>query len=151
MGNNSNRCIPPRSLHGYGAFIRYFDYAAQEWVVVAGTTDIPFPELTREKVETNEDDGDGTMHYLPAPQSDIGDVQLTADFIQTQYGKMVNMHKNSYTTCWQVVLNTPQQFYIQWCGFLSRLGGTSPKKNLVTSNFTIASTGGHPTTGELGA
>lgn len=151
MPNNSNRCIPPRSLHGYGAFIRFYDYAANEWVVIAGTTDIPFPELTRDKIETNEDDGDGTMHYIPNPQSDIGDVQITADFIETQYVKMLSMYKQAIVTCWQVVLNTPQQRYVQWCGFLSRLGAAAPKKNLVTNTFTIATTGGEISTGELGA
>lgn len=149
--NNSNRCIPPRSLHGYGAFIRYFDYATDLWVTVAGTTDIPFPELTRDKTETNEDDGDGTIHYLPNPQSDVADVAITGDFIETQFVKMLNMYNSKVITCWQVVLNTPQQRYVQWCGFLTRLKGHAPKKGLVTVDFTIGTSGGGVSTGELGA
>ena len=52
-------CIPPRSLHGYGAFVRMWDVAASEWIVIAGTMDVPLPSVTREAIETNDDDGDG--------------------------------------------------------------------------------------------
>lgn len=151
MGNTA--CIPPRALHGYGAFLRMWDQAAQEWDVIAGTTDIPIPSLTREAVETNDDDGDGTVHYMGSPQVDVEDFEIEADFIEEQHNRLLNIvqQPNVYYTCWQVVLNTPQQRYYEWCGFPMKLSGSAPKKGLVKSTLGIKHTGGGIRTGELAA
>lgn len=137
-------CIPPKSLHGYGAFLRMWDVAAGEWVVIAGTMDIPLPSVTREAIETNDDDGDGTVHYMGSPQIDIEDFEIEADFIEEQHNKLLALSQqpNVYYTCWQVVLNTPQQRYYEWCGFPQKLTGNAPKKGLVKSTLGIKATGG---------
>lgn len=146
-------CIPPKSLHGYGAFLRMWDVAAGEWVVIAGTMDIPLPSVTREAIETNDDDGDGTVHYMGSPQIDIEDFEIEADFIEEQHNKLLALSQqpNVYYTCWQVVLNTPQQRYYEWCGFPQKLTGNAPKKGLVKSTLGIKATGGGIRTGELSA
>lgn len=145
------QCTPPKSLHGYGAFIRMWDNAADEWVVIGGTSDIPIPTVVREAVETNDDDGDGTVHYMGSPQIDVEDMDVEADYIEAQYNRLLNITQDAtvYYTCWQVVLNTPQQRYYEWCGFPMKLAGNAPKKNLVTSTLTIKHTGGGVRTGEL--
>ena len=51
---SNTACIPPRSLHGYGAFLRMWDQGAQEWDIIAGTTDLAIPSVVREAVETND-------------------------------------------------------------------------------------------------
>jgi len=146
-------CIPPKSLHGYGAFLRMWDVAAGEWIVIAGTMDIPLPSVTREAIETNDDDGDGTVHYMGSPQIDIEDFEIEADFIEEQHNKLLALSQqpNVYYTCWQVVLNTPQQRYYEWCGFPQKLTGNAPKKGLVKSTLGIKATGGGIRTGELAA
>jgi len=146
-------CIPPRSLHGYGAFLRMWDVAASEWIVIAGTMDIPLPSVTREAVETNDDDGDGTVHYMGSPQIDVDDFEVEADFIEEQHNKLLALvqQPSVYYTCWQVVLNTPQQRYYEWCGFPQSLTGNAPKKDLVKSTLGIKATGGGIRTGELAA
>ena len=137
-------CTPPEQLVGYGALLRYYDYIKQEWVIVAGTDDISIPKIMREKVETNADNGDGTKHYLVLPQSDAEDVDITADFLPAQYKKFSRMVQSNPViyTDWQVVLNTPDQFTIEWCGALMELGGEVPKQDLVTSDIKIGYMGG---------
>lgn len=144
-------CIPPKSLHGYGAFVRMYDLAADTWVIIAGTMDIPIPSVVREAIETNDDDGDGTIHYIGSPQIDIEDWEIEADFIEAQHNKLLNLTQEPtvYNTCWQVVLNTPQQRYYEWCGFINKLQGNAPKKELVKSTLGVKTTGGGIRTGQL--
>jgi hypothetical protein len=47
---------------GYGSWLQMWDNAADEWVFIGGTSDLSVPEIMREFVETNSDDGDGTVH-----------------------------------------------------------------------------------------
>lgn len=145
------QCIPPKALHGYGAFLRMWDVAADEWVVIAGTMDIPLPSVVRESVETNDDDGDGTIHKMGSPQIDVEDFEIEADFIEAQHNKLLNLMQSAtvYYTCWQVVLNTPQQRYYEWCGFPNKLQGNAPKKDLVKSTLGVTHSGGGVRTGEL--
>lgn len=145
------QCIPPRSLHGYGAFIRMWNNAAQTWDVIAGTMDIPLPSAVRESVETNDDDGDGTIHKMGSPQLDIEDLEIEGDFIEAQHNKILNLMQEPsvYYTCFQVVLNTPQQRYYEWCGFINKVTGNAPKKDLVKSSIGITHTGGGIRTGQL--
>lgn len=145
------QCIPPKSLHGYGAFLRMWDNAASTWVVIAGTMDIPLPSIVRESVETNDDDGDGTVHYMGSPRIDVEDFEIEGDFIEAQHNKLLNLMQEPtvYYTCWQVVLNTPQQRYYEWCGFPSKLAGNAPKKDLVKSTLGVKTTGGGIRTGNL--
>lgn len=145
------QCIPPRALHGYGAFLRMWDVAAEEWLVLGGTKDLEIPKLSREKVKTNDDDGDGTMHYIGSPQTDLGDVTFEMDFIVAQHRMLHAIVQQSgvYYTEWQVVLNTPQQDYYEWCGFPGELGAAVPKEDLVTTSLMISSTGGGLRDGKL--
>lgn len=150
---SNTACIPPRSLHGYGAFLRMWDQGAQEWDIIAGTTDLAIPSVVREAVETNDDDGDGTIHYMGSPQIDVEDFEIEADFIEEQHNRLLNIVQDPsvYYTCWQIVLNTPQQRYYEWCGFPRKLAGNAPKKGLVKSTLGIKHTGGGIRTGELSA
>ena len=144
-------CIPPRNLIGYGAFLQMWDNAVEEWVIIGGTSDLEVPELTREFIETNADDGDGTVHYIGVPQTDLGAVTYTVDFIESQHTRLHNLAQQNppYNTCWRVVLNTPQQRYFKWCGGISALTVAIPKKELVTADLTIHTTGGGLATGVL--
>ena len=145
------QCIPPKSLHGYGTFVRMFDLAADQWVILGGTMDVALPSLTRGKNETNDDDGDGTVHYMGSPQVDVDDWEIEMDFIKEQHRKLLNIMQDPsvYYTCWQVILNTPQQEYYEWCGFPNKLAGNSPKKNLIKSTLGVAHTGGGVRNGQL--
>jgi hypothetical protein len=144
-------CIPPKSLHGYGAFLRMWDMAAEEWVVMGGTMDLDMPEISRESVETNDDDGDGTVHYMGSPQVDLAETAYEMDFIEAQHVRLLAIVQDPavYYTCWQIVLNTPQQRYFEWCGYPSKLSGNVPKKELVKSSLSIQPTGGGLRTGQL--
>jgi hypothetical protein len=148
---SSGKCNPPRALHGYGTFVRMYDNQADEWLVIGGTMDLPLPSVTREKVETNDDDGDGSIYYMGSPQVDIEDFEFEADFILNQHTRLLNIMQSNavYYTCWQVVLNTPQQQYFEWCGFLTKLSGNAPKKDIVKATIAIATSGGGLRQGNL--
>lgn len=145
------QCVPPKSLHGYGTFLQMYDIAASTWLVIAGTMDLPLPSLTRDDVETNDDDGDGTVHYMGSPQVDIEDYESEWDFIEAQYDKLLNIFQEPtvFYTCWRVVLNTPQQKFYEWCGFMNKLKGNAPKKGLVKATLSVKTTGGGVRKGNL--
>lgn len=137
-------CTPPPQLTGYGAILRFFDYILRDWVIIGGTSDITMPGVMREKIEINNDNGDGTKHYLVLPQSDTEDIETEIDLIPAQHRKLLKIVKQNppmYTT-WQVVLNTPDQWTLQWCGSPLGLLGNIPKQEVVTSTLTIGYTGG---------
>ena len=144
-------CIPPRNLIGYGAFFQMWDNAVEDWVTIGGTNDLELPQVTREFVETNADDGDGTIHRMAVPQTDLGEVTYTVDFIETQHIRLQNLSQQNppYNTCWRVVLNTPTQRFFRWCGGISSLSVSIPKKDLVTADLAVMPTGGGMETGEL--
>ena len=137
-------CTPPEQLTGYGALLRWYDPAAREWDIIGGTADLTIPKIMREKIETNADNGDGTKHYLILPQSDTEDVDITVDFLPSQYKKMSRVIQQNppLRTEFQIILNTPDQFTVQWCGGLMELGGEVPKQDLVTSDIKIGYLGG---------
>jgi len=142
-------CLPPTELHGYGAILQFFDCPAGEWVTIGGTADLEVPAITREKSETNGDDGDGTMHYIPNPQYDLGDTSFELDFRAGQHRRMSNIARNTSIQNWRVVLNNQQQTFFQWCAFVSELGVAVPKGEIVKANLTLSATGGGMTEGEL--
>ena len=147
------QCKIPKAFIGYGAILQYWDNTQDDWITVGGTQDLEFPEITDEKVETNEDDGDGTMHYTSSPQLDLSDPAYEVDFFEDQHKKLMNikLQRPTPVLCWRIVMNTTRQFYFQWCGFIMALSAAIPKRELVKSNITIGYSGGMPDSGFLNA
>lgn len=148
-----DQCIPPTELIGYGAFLRWYDRAGDAWVLVAGTDDLALPDAMREFIETNGDNGDGTIHRIGVPQIDYSEQTYKMDFLVHQFERLNNLIKQNpvFNTCWQIVFNTPTQYYYEWCGGIKKLTTAIPKKEVVKSEITIIPTGGHPRTGYLQA
>lgn len=144
-------CDPPQELVGYGSYLQYWDYVQQEWITVAGTNDLAFPEMERAAIETDGDDGDGTQHKIGSPQLMLNDTEQEFDFTESQYAKLFRLHarKKVFYTCWRIVVNSPRQFFYRWCGFISLLGTALPKKELVKANLNITHQGGLPEIGFL--
>lgn len=146
-------CTPPRTLMGYGSWLQMWDNAAEAWVFIGGTSDLSVPEVMREYIETNSDDGDGTIHYQGVPQYDLGEVTYTIDFIKEQHARLLNLARQTlpYQTCWRVVINNAEQTYYKWCAGIMTLTLAIPKKELITSDLSLKATGGGLETGALNA
>jgi hypothetical protein len=146
-------CIPPKELHGYGAILQRYDCVTADWITIGGTSDLEIPAFTREKSENNSDDGDGTMHYTPSPQHDLDDVSFDIDYRDGQYRNLLNIAKNvcfaNSGEPWRVVLNNETQTFYRWCAYISSLGASIPKGEIVSSSLTLSTTGGGIQVGEL--
>jgi len=105
----------------------------------------------REYIETNSDDGDGTIHYQAVPQYDLGEPTFTIDFREGQHTRLLNLHRQNppYSTCWRIVLANPRQNFYKWCGGITTITTAIPKKGFITSDLTLKSTGGGLQTGYL--
>ena len=144
-------CIPPETFMGYGALLQMWDNAGENWDTIGGTSDLMLPDVLREYIETNSDDGDGTIHYQGVPQYDLGEPTFTIDYREGQHTRMLNLHRQNppYFTCWRIVLPTPRQNFYKWCGGIKTVTTAIPKKELITSDLTLKSTGGGLHTGYL--
>lgn len=143
-------CPIPRSLIGYGALLQYSE-DCETFITVGGTADIDVPNIVREKTESNDDDGDRTIHYVPNPQIEVEDGSFEIDFFPQEHTRLyrIKMENVPRIMCWRIVLNTPTQWYFRWCGYIGQLSVAVPKKDLVRATLQVNYTGGLPEVGFL--
>lgn len=142
-------CVtPPQELVGYGAMLRYCDPQTLDWVLVGGTKDLETPQRTIEAIDTTSNDGDGWKTFMPSPIKNLETVTYTIDFLVSQWKRINQIAVQGLFLKWQVVLNNPQQTYIQFCAFISETSDAIPMEDLVTSDITLQPSGA-PVFGEL--
>lgn len=142
-------CVVPDVLLGYGAVLQYQNPLTDEWVTVAGTSELSFPEMTRGVIELNTDTADGWVQKMPNPRKRQSSVNYTMDFHTPQWFVLRAMLQDNRLYSWRIVnLFDPAQFWIGWCGFLTNMGATLPKEEVATNTITIEPSG-KPSAGYL--
>lgn len=142
-------CVPPEELVGFGAMLQYQDPLTDEWVTIGGTNDLEFPEDTTEAIDTTANDSDGGYETnIPSPLSKLEPVEYEFNFRWSQWQFLVNMKANKVIYDWRIVLMNPEQTYMQFCAWISKLGGAIPMRELVKASTELTPTG-RPTWGQL--
>lgn len=142
-------CTPPEELVGYGAVLEYKNPLTDEWVTVGGTKDLSIPERTRGELETTSGASGRWRKYRPSVMREQSPVTYEMNFIKSQWFVLNAMVNDDVVYEWRMVqMEDPEQFYYQFCGFVTNLGDEFPMEDLVTSSITIRPSGA-PTWGNL--
>jgi hypothetical protein len=142
-------CTPPEVLVGYGTILQYENPLTSDWVTVGGTTNLSIPNRTRGELETTDGNTGGWRVYAPGILKTLEPVTYEMRFMKSQWTVLNNMMNDNQLYGWRLVLVTdPEQFYYQFCGFLTDLGDEFPMEELVMSTITIRPSGA-PTYGNL--
>lgn len=141
-------CVPPEELAGYGTLLQYNNPLTSDWVTVAGTKDLEFPNDTTDAIETTDNNSGGYRTYIPNPLATLEEVTYDMKFLWSQWSVMTNMKQTQLIAEWRLVLMNTEQTYMSFCAFISGMGGTIPMEDLVMSSITLRPTGA-PTWGQL--
>ena len=142
-------CTPPEELVGYGAVLEYKNPLTDAWVTVGGTKDLSLPERTRGALETTNGASGRWRKYRPGVMREQGAVTYDMNFIKAQWFVLNAMLNDDVIYEWRMVqMEDPEQFYYQFCGFVTNLGDEFPMEELVTSSIEITPSGA-PTWGNL--
>jgi hypothetical protein len=140
-------CYVPEELVGFGALLQYEDPITAEWNTVAGTSDLSLPGRMRESIDTSDASNDYEQR-IPGPLKRLEPVTYEYKFLQTQWFRVEGLFEDGLTVPWRVVLNNPQQFYMEFCAFITSLGDAIPQRDLIRSTMTLQPSGA-PTSGYL--
>ncbi len=142
-------CTPPEELVGYGAVLEYKNPLTDAWVTLGGTKDLSLPERTRTALETTSGTSGRWRKYRPGVMKEQGPVSYEMNFIKAQWFVLNAMLDDDVVYEWRLVMmEDPEQFYYQFCGFLTNIGDEFPMEDLVMSTIEITPSG-RPTSGNL--
>ncbi|MCL4806122.1 MAG: hypothetical protein KJ046_17650 [Anaerolineae bacterium] len=142
-------CTPPQELVGYGAVLRYKNPLTDEWVVVGGTKDLSLPNRTRGALETTSGASGRWRKRRPGVMREQAPVSYPMNFLKTQWFTLNAMLNDDVVYDWQVVLmEDPEQFYYEFCGFITDIGDELPMEDLIESTIEITPSG-KPSWGNL--
>lgn len=141
-------CVPPEELIGYGTLLQFQDPITEQFVTVAGTKDLSFPERVREAIETTDSQSGGWRKRIPSPLKSLEPVEYEMKFLPAQWNVLAALFDAGTVTDWRLVLMDPRQFYVQFCAFISNLGDEIPFDELIMSTIELTPSGG-PSNGYL--
>jgi hypothetical protein len=141
-------CVPPEELVGYGTLLQYVNPINEQWQTVAGTKDLSFPEDVTDSIETTDNSSGGYRTRIPNPLASLEAQTYEMKFLWSQFSVMREMKGTQVITEWRLVLMNPQQSYMKFCAFISKIGGEIPMEDLVMASIELTPTGG-PTWGTL--
>lgn len=142
-------CTPPEELVGYGSILRYKNPLTDEWVTVGGTKDLSLPNRTRGSIDTTDGNSNRWRQRRPGVLREQAPVSYEMKFLKAQWTVLNAMLNDDVVYEWQVVLmEDPEQFYYQFCGFITDLGDEIPMEELIMSTIEITPTG-KPSWGNL--
>mgnify|MGYP007083482135 CR=1 FL=1 len=142
-------CEIPEELVGFGVMLQYQDPLTDDWVTVGGTTDLDTPDDTTEAIDaTSNDSGGRYKKMIPSPLSALGEVSYEVNFRWSLWQTLQAFKASRRTLAWRVVLNTPEQTYMQYCAWIKNLKATVPMTTLVKGTLGLQPTGA-PTWGQL--
>lgn len=142
-------CTPPEELVGYGAVLEYKDPLTDQWVTVGGTRDLSLPARTRGTLDTTTGSSGRWRHRRPGVMREQAAVSYEMHFIKRQWAVLNAMLNDDRIYDWRVVLTEdPEQWYYQFCGFVTNLGDEFPMEELIMSTIEITPSGA-PTSGNL--
>ncbi len=134
-------CVPPEELTGYGTLLQYKNVITDEWVTVAGTRDLEFPEDTTEAIETTDNQSGGYRTYIPNPLAELAEVRYVMQVLWSQFSVLRQMKQTKVVAEWRLVLMNAEQTYMSFCAFVSGLAGSIPYDELVMATVTLRPTG----------
>lgn len=134
-------CVPPEELTGYGTLLQYKNALTNEWVTVAGTRDLEFPEDTTEAIETTDNQSGGYRTYIPNPLAELAEVSYEMKFLWSQFFVLRQMKLTRVVAEWRLVLMNAEQTYMSFCAFVSALAGSIPYEELVMATITLRPSG----------
>jgi predicted secreted protein len=142
-------CTPPEELVGYGAVLQYKNPLTSNWVTVSGTKDLSLPSRTREALETTSGASGRWRKYRPGVMKAQQPVSYDMHFLKDQWAVLNAMIEDDLVYEWRMVMmEDPQQWYYQFCGFVTNLGDEFPMETLIESTVEITPSG-KPTSGNL--
>lgn len=142
-------CTPPEELVGYGSILEYKNPLTDAWVTVGGTKDLSLPNRTRGALDTTDGTGDRWRKRRPGVLREQAAVSYEMKFLKAQWAVLNAMMSDDSIYEWRVVLmSDPEQFYYQFCGFVTDLGDEIPMEELIMSTVEITPTG-KPSSGNL--
>lgn len=142
-------CTPPEELVGYGAVLQYENPLTSDWVTVGGTKDLSLPNRTRSALETTSGASGRWRKYRPGVMKEQSTVTYEMNFMKAQWAVLNAMLDDDVVYTWRVVLmEDPEQWYYQFCGFVVNLGDELPMEELISSSIEIQPSG-KPSSGTL--
>ena len=100
-----------------------------------------FPNDTTEAIETTDNQGGGYRTYIPNPLAELEEVTYEMKFLWSQWSVMQQMKRTKVVAEWRLVLMNAEQTYMQFCAFISGLGGAIPMEELVMASVTLRPSG----------
>lgn len=134
-------CVPPEELVGYGTLLQYKNTLTDQWVTLAGTKDLEFPEDTTEAIETTDNQSGGYRTRIPNPLASLEEVSYEMKFLWSQWSVLTQMKRTRLVAEWRLVLMNAEQTYMSFCAFISGLSGAIPMEELVMATVTLTPTG----------
>lgn len=135
-------CVVPEELVGYGTLLQYEDPLTDEWITVGGTKDLDAPDDVTEAIETTS--GTSATKYrtrIPSPLSSLEPVEYEMHWRWSQWATIVNVKADKRILPWRLVLQNPEQTYLQFCAFISKLGAAIPMEEIVMATVELTPTG----------
>ncbi len=142
-------CTPPQEMVGFGAVLEYKNPLTDDWVTVGGTRDLSLPNRTRTALETTSGASGRWRRKRPGVMKEQAPVSYEMYFVKSQWFVLNAMLDDDVVYEWRVVLmEDPEQFYYQFCGFVTDIGDEIPMEELIMSTIEITPDG-RPTSGNL--
>jgi hypothetical protein len=138
----------PDELVGFGTLLQYQDPLTDDWMTVAGTKDLDFPDDVTGAIDVTSGTSGAYRKRIPSPLSSLEPVEYEFNFTWSQWKNIVNIKSAKRTLSWRLQLQNSEQTYMQFCGFISKLGVSVPMEELVMAKMELTPTG-EPTWSKL--
>lgn len=141
-------CDVPEELVGYGTILAYKDpiLETETWISIAGTNDLEFPEDSTEAIDATANPTSGGLagayrKMIPSPLSELGETDYEMNFTWGQWQTLQAFKSQKRILEWRLILQNPEQTYMGFCAWISKLGGSIPMEDLVKGSITLQPTG----------
>lgn len=141
-------CDVPSELVGFGTILQFLDPITAEWTTVAGTKDLAFPDDVTEAIDVTSGTSGSYRRRIPSPLSSLEPVEYEFNFVWGQWKNIVQIKADKRIMDWRLVLQNPEQAYLGFCGWISKLGGSIPMEEAVMATMELTPTGA-PTWAQL--
>lgn len=141
-------CEVPSELVGFGTLLQFYDPLAAAWTTVAGTKDLAAPDDVTEAIDVTSGASGRYRRRIPSPLQSLEPVENEFLFLWGQWKNITAIKGDKRILDWRLVLQNPEQAYMQFCAFISKLGVAIPMEDAVMATMELTPTG-EPTWGQL--
>ena len=124
---------------GKGTTLSYGDSGSDStFTALAEVVDMPMPEIsTPPKVDATHYESGEYKDYVSPGFKDVGDMEIEINYEASQTETLIGLV--GQVKYWMVTLPDTATFIFP--GFVSKLGGSIPKENVIKQKITLAITG----------